>query len=112
NMRNESFSANFISELNLLKWLYHFKRDLSYLIQPYLQLKNKDDCPFDIRVLMQKDFTGQWQLTGSVARVGEPSGITSNLHGGGKVHDPLLLLSEKMGSYKAERLLQNLHMIS
>lgn len=112
NLHNESFEASFLSELNALKWLYRFKKELNYLIQPYLQLRAEDNRPFDIRVLMQKDGSGQWQLTGSMARVGQPNGLTSNIHGGGTACDPLQLLTQKMGSYKAERLLQNIHMIS
>jgi len=112
NLRNESFQVSFSSELNLLKWLYRFKKDMNYVIQPYLQLSGEDGKPFDIRVLMQKDQSGLWQLTGSVARVGVSSGLTSNLHGGGEALDPVPMLTSKMGSFKAERLLQNVHMIS
>lgn len=112
NLRNESFQTSFSSELNVLKWLYRFKREMNYIIQPYLQLKNAKDEPFDIRVLMQKDHSGQWQLTGSIARVGQRHGLTSNMHGGGEARNPLTLLAEKLGSYKAERLLEKIHMIS
>src|SRR5690606_12857007 len=43
NLRNESFQVSFSSELNLLKWLYRFKKDMNYVIQPYLQLSDEDD---------------------------------------------------------------------
>ncbi|MFC6331663.1 YheC/YheD family protein [Paenibacillus septentrionalis] len=112
NLRNESIEISFSNELNALKWLYRFKKELSYMIQPYLALRTKDQKPFDIRVLMQKDHTGQWRLTGSMARVGHPHGLTSNMHGGGEAYEPYPLLAEKMGSYKAERLLKKIHMIS
>jgi len=112
NLRNESIDASFSNELNALKWLYRFKKELIYMIQPYLDLRTEDQKPFDIRVLMQKDHTGQWQLTGSMARVGIPGGLTSNIHGGGEAYEPLPLLAAKMGRYKAERLLNKIHMIS
>lgn len=112
NLRNESIETSFSSELNALKWLYHFKKELVYMIQPYLELQTEEHKPFDIRVLMQKDHTGQWQLTGNMARVGFSGGLTSNIHGGGAASEPLTLLAAKMGPYKAERLLHKIHMIS
>jgi len=112
NLRNESIEASFSNELNALKWLYRFKKELQYMIQPYLILRTEDYKPFDIRVLMQKDHTGQWQLTGSMARVGLSEGLTSNIHGGGEAYEPFPLLEAKMGRYKAERLLQQIHIIS
>ncbi|MCM3632528.1 YheC/YheD family protein [Paenibacillus camelliae] len=112
NLRNERVDACFSNELNALKWLYRFKKELAYLIQPYLVLRTEDQKPFDIRVLMQKDAAGVWQLTGSMARVGFSNGLTSNIHGGGEASEPLPLLAAKMGDYKAERLLNKIHMIS
>lgn len=38
----------------------------------------------DVRALVQKDATGDWQLTGAAVRVGRGSGIVSNLSGGGE----------------------------
>ncbi|URN92825.1 MAG: YheC/YheD family protein [Candidatus Pristimantibacillus lignocellulolyticus] len=112
NLRNDSFEISFSRELSLLKWLYKFKKQLQYVVQPYFYLRNDKGQPFDIRVLLQKDDNGQWQQTGSVARVGRQDGLTSNLHGGGETGLPLPLLSQNLGSYKAERLLQEIHMIS
>ncbi|HIW34998.1 MAG TPA: YheC/YheD family protein [Candidatus Paenibacillus intestinavium] len=112
NLRNDSFETSFSRELSLLKWLYKFKKHLQYIVQPYFYLRDDKGQPFDIRVLLQKDDHGRWQQTGSIARVGRQDGLTSNLHGGGEPQLPLPLLSKNLGSYKAERLLQEIHIIS
>lgn len=112
NYKNESIQMKFSREINLLKWIYKFKRDVLYLIQPYYILRNHMNQPFDIRVLYQKDSSGQWKQTGIIARVGEQNGLTSNLHGGGSSALPLYTLAQNLGSEKAEHLLEKIHIIS
>lgn len=110
--KNESIELKFSHELYLLKWIFKFKRDVSYLIQPYYVLRNQMNQPFDLRVLYQKDSLGKWKQTGIIARVGEQNGLTSNLHGGGSSTLPLPLLAQNLGSEKAEHLLEKIHIIS
>lgn len=61
-----------------------YLKSWKYLLQPYLTLRNEQDIPFDVRLLVQKDGTGQWSSTGKAIRMGLKKGITSNLHGGGR----------------------------
>lgn len=68
------------------QWLHTRMKNTSYLFQPFLPLQNKDGCPFDIRLLLQKDEKGDWQERIRVIRTGIPHHITSNLAGGGKMH--------------------------
>jgi len=110
--KNEIITLSFIRELNLFKWLYKFKGKIPYLIQPYFSLRSHLDEPYDLRVLMQKDYSAKWKITGIMARVGQQQGLTSNIHGGGKSMLAYPLLSKKLGGAKAERLLQHIHMIS
>jgi glutathione synthase/RimK-type ligase-like ATP-grasp enzyme len=39
---------------------------------------------FDVRVMVQKDHTNTWQITGVAARVGVKGRVTTNLHTGGR----------------------------
>lgn len=111
-LKNEGVQASFVREVALLKWFYKFKKDLPYIIQPYFHLRTRENLPFDIRVLLQKDHNGRWSQTGVIARIGEQHGLTSNLHGGGEAVLPLPLLTENLGSSNAERLMSEIHMIS
>lgn len=55
-----------------------------YIVQARLWLMRWQGRIFDIRVLVQKDGTGQWQVTGAGLRVGRKGSIVSNLYGGGQ----------------------------
>ncbi len=49
--------------------------------------------PFDLRVLVQKNSKGQWDITGVGARVAGSSSITTHVPRGGSIEDPEKLLS-------------------
>ncbi|RKD23764.1 hypothetical protein BEP19_04865 [Ammoniphilus oxalaticus] len=82
--RNALIRRSFPSIQQFSSFFHSYARSWKYLIQPYLTLRNKEEVPFDIRLLTQKDGSGQWATTGKAIRVGAKQSITSNLHGGGK----------------------------
>lgn len=55
-----------------------------FIVQPRLQLIRWEGAIADVRVLMQKDISGEWQMTGAGVRAGRRAGIVSNLSGGGR----------------------------
>lgn len=66
-------------------WLDSLFCKKEYMMQPYLPLSDSQDCPFDIRVLLQKDREKQWIVRGKGIRRGSKDGILSNLRTGGEV---------------------------
>lgn len=54
-----------------------------FVVQQGLQLATVSGCPFDIRILMQRNRHGVWLRTGMAARVAKPGSYISNLHAGG-----------------------------
>lgn len=54
-----------------------------YIWQEGLTLATYEDRPLDIRILMQRDHTGQWKRTKMFARVAKSGDFTSNLNAGG-----------------------------
>ncbi|WP_176167299.1 YheC/YheD family endospore coat-associated protein [Mesobacillus jeotgali] len=66
-------------------WLDRLCSKHEYMMQPYLELSDSQNCPFDIRVLLQKDRQDQWVLRGKGIRRGHKDGILSNLTAGGEV---------------------------
>jgi len=64
------------------------------LVQQGLELNHLRGRTFDIRAVVQKNEVGKWQVTGTAARIGRPSSVTSNLHGGGSVTRTEGLLKE------------------
>lgn len=68
-------------------WLHNFNVTNNYIVQPFLRLTNFEGEPFDIRILVQKNETGDWQETGRGIRLGKKGNFVSNLHNGGKTKD-------------------------
>lgn len=64
----------------------------SYLVQQGIDLTLKNGRVHDYRILVQKDGTGQWDVTGGAGRVGAARSITANLHGGGSAVDMSALM--------------------
>lgn len=54
-----------------------------HLVQQGIRITLRDGRVHDYRLLIQKDGSGQWKVTGSAGRIGAHRSITSNLHGGG-----------------------------
>ncbi|SFA80169.1 MULTISPECIES: YheC/YheD family protein [unclassified Bacillus (in: firmicutes)] len=68
-------------------WLEKLLQNHLYLVQPYFELRDSSDLPFDIRILLQKNAEGKWTERGKGIRKGQNEGILSNLCAGGKTLD-------------------------
>jgi len=75
------------------------------LIQQGLHLALIPGRTVDMRLLIQKDETGSWQVTGHGLRIGGVKSATSNLHGGGKAVATLPVLRKSFGAERAEQIL-------
>lgn len=56
-----------------------------YLVQQRLPLATCEGRPFDIRVSVQRDRTGEWQITGMVGKVAAQRSYVTNVARGGEV---------------------------
>lgn len=65
-----------------------------YLWQEGISLLLYKDRPLDIRILLQRDGTGEWKRTKMFARVAKVGDFTSNLSGGGEALPLESILSE------------------
>jgi len=70
--------------------LLHLQRQLrpvmagrSYLVQKEINLLRNEGGIADIRVMVQKNHNGKWEVTGMACRIGKPGAITSNISSGG-----------------------------
>lgn len=104
NSYNKKIKYLIKNKKNLHRWILNFTNGRSYLIQEYLKLNNSKKMPYDIRMLIQKNELGKWEITGSAARLGDANNITSNLHGGGTVKSTTSLLTSEFGKEKAIQL--------
>mgnify|MGYP000886613060 CR=1 FL=1 len=69
--------------LQLRKKLGPIMAGRSYLVQKEINLIRYEGGIVDIRVMVQKEHNGRWEVTGMACRVGKPGAITSNISGGG-----------------------------
>nr|WP_238357867.1 YheC/YheD family protein [Cohnella zeiphila] len=84
----------------LRKWE---KKGEKYIAQQGLNIKLPNGRVHDYRMLVQKNGSGEWEVTGCAGRVGPPRSITSNLHGGGEAAPMNALLRRWVGSEAALR---------
>ncbi|MFJ7752415.1 YheC/YheD family protein [Peribacillus muralis] len=82
--KGTKYERQFTSKSQLNKWLQHLLNRFKYLCQPYLELCNQENEPFDLRILLQKNEKNQWVERGRGIRTGQKDGITSNLATGGE----------------------------
>lgn len=79
----------------LSRWDMHGDR---YIVQQGLNIKLPNGRIHDYRMLVQKNGSGVWEVTGCAGRVGPPRSITSNLHGGGEAATMNTLLRQWVGN--------------
>lgn len=77
-----------------------------YIAQQGIALAAVNNRPFDLRVLVQKNDTGQWELSGIGARVAGDSSITTHVPRGGYIDDPEKLLVSIFGKGKTGKVLE------
>lgn len=70
----------------------------NYIIQQGIASILMDGRACDFRLLIQKNGTGEWEITGCAGRIGPKRSITSNLHGGGNAITMGNLLKRKFHS--------------
>lgn len=86
--KNEKIiERTFTDRSKLQFWLEQLLGNHHYLVQPYFELCDEANLPFDIRILLQKNTEGKWTERGKGIRKGQNEGILSNLSAGGKTMD-------------------------
>lgn len=75
-------------------WLLKRIRKRSYIVQETIPLATFDGQPFDLRVSVQRNMFGEWQVTGIVGKVAAKSKFVTNIAQGGKVLSLPELLSK------------------
>lgn len=105
------FVKHFFSYSDFENWLTHHIGKKRYIVQPYLPLKTKENIPFDMRILVQKNGWGKWEVTGKAIRLGPKGGLTANLHGGGQAVDADLFLTSCYPIHILHKINHHLHQI-
>lgn len=86
-------------------------RQRRFLVQQFLPLARFCGSPFDIRVSVQRDGTGEWQLTGMVAKVAKRGAFLTNVAQGGRVY-PLQFVLESFPAWSPGEVTDRLRELS
>jgi hypothetical protein len=94
--------ARLLSEKSVVSWVerwVHEQRIMNgpFMLQQGLQLTLLPERVADVRLLIQKDERGLWDVTGMGVRIGPSNSATSNLHGGGSAVSSRLLCGSGLG---------------
>ncbi|REK53221.1 MAG: endospore coat-associated protein [Thermobacillus sp.] len=76
-----------------------------YIAQQGIELAAYGDRQFDLRVLIQKNQRGQWDITGIGARLAGSASITTHVPRGGSIEEPEKLLVGAFGPEHARKIL-------
>ena len=83
--------------------------DGNFLVQQGLDLALMPNRVADVRLLIQKDGDGKWDVTGCGVRMGASGSSTSNLHGGGKAIPFEAFMTKRFGEDGAKQILNECH---
>lgn len=72
-----------VDEAELISIIEAHISEKLFLVQPYKSCKTKDGLPYDLRVHVQKNGSGEWVTTLIYPRIGSKDGIVSNVSSGG-----------------------------
>ncbi|CAM4214613.1 YheC/YheD family protein [Paenibacillus alkaliterrae] len=59
------------------------KKNRKYIVQKGIHLLHHQKRRFDIRVMVQKNLSNEWEATGIIGRLAHPAKIVTNYHSGG-----------------------------
>jgi len=77
-----------------------------YIIQAAFPLADYQGRPFDLRVLVQKNGAGEWQITGIGTRVAGKESFTTHVPRGGSIARTGEVLTAVFGDEQAQQLIQ------
>ena len=81
-----------------------------YIIQQAIPLATVFTCPFDCRVLVQKNHKGKWQISGIGIRVAEhPQSITTHIPRGGSVGSLNIALQQAFPKLIPETIIKRIY---
>lgn len=104
--RKSSAELKFKTVKALKNKLHAIIGDELYIVQQGIRLPLYRNRPFDLRVLVQKNYRGVWSLTGIGARLAGLKSITTHVPRGGSIEAPEKLLSHIFGEQDKDRILK------
>lgn len=93
------------------KKLKQIASDSKWIVQERIQLASTGERPFDLRVSVQKNGTGRWQVSGIVGKVAEKGSFITNVAQGGACF-PLYELLKDLPHLDNEKIINDIELVS
>ncbi|MGA8942896.1 MAG: YheC/YheD family protein [Thermoactinomyces sp.] len=91
-----------VKSLQRVWFLYNrLKQEGDYILQQGIPLAKYHGNPFDVRILLQKNSQGKWELTGMGVRVAGEKAISTHVPMGGHIENIDTVLDEVFGEEKS-----------
>lgn len=91
-------SDKYLYTWNELKEFIEAKLDKElYLIQPFINSKTKSGLSYDLRLHVQKNGEGKWEITTIYPRIAPVGSIVSNINNGGSTNYAIPFLKQEYG---------------
>jgi glycosyltransferase involved in cell wall biosynthesis/glutathione synthase/RimK-type ligase-like ATP-grasp enzyme len=103
--------VEFMPVAKLGEWVERLQKEGKYLVQQAIPLMRVNERLFDLRVSVQKAGSGEWQVSGMVAKVGRSGGIATNVAVGGEARS-LSDVWREAGVEGAEELSRTIERVS
>ncbi|BCJ85733.1 YheC/YheD family endospore coat-associated protein [Effusibacillus dendaii] len=105
----QSYGKNRVRTMKLrtlFETLSNHPRYKKFILQQGIQLAKIEDRPYDLRVLVQRNSRGQWDITGLGARVAPRNGIVTHVPNGGSIYNVREALASTFAR-KADRIIDD-----
>lgn len=100
-----NFALKFPTQTDLKMKIRELAGGEDYIVQQGIRLAKCSGRPFDLRVLVQKNGKGVWEVTGIGARLAGECSITTHVPRGGSIESPRRLLTTAFNARSAKRIL-------
>lgn len=112
-MNNKMYEGDASSLIGLRNSLRRVMGSQTYIVQNQINLLRYEGNILDVRVMMQKDNTGDFSITGRACRIGRPGSITSNISAGGYGRKIEFILSRQFSQpEQRERIMNDIDMVA
>ena len=81
-----------------------------YIVQKAVPLAVVSNCPFDFRVLVQKNYQGLWKISGlGIRAAAHPKSITTHVQRGGRIDTPQNVLKQSLPHQKPAKIIRRVN---
>lgn len=106
NSQRKKIKTKVSSLSSLSNFVSNWTKETKYIVQQGLNLEWEAGLITDFRLLVQKNGSGNWTITGMGGKIGPKNSATSNLHSGGKAVQPASFLRRHFSEEKCRSLQQ------